>query len=156
MCRLPELKQAPVVSFAKVVLRNHWTYIACGVSASEKAKLAGWSWWSRNRMSLFYPRVTSALKLCFYNVVLIATFIINAIVFSCWGCSQCPPLAGSHQPEALLVSLCRLRIPGRINYFHGVEPFLRGLHLCSYSRTSQHSMESEDSLLCSQASSASP
>jgi hypothetical protein len=33
---------------------------------------------------------------------------------------------------------------------HGAEPFLRSRQLCSYSRTSQHFMEPEGSLLCSQ------
>jgi hypothetical protein len=33
---------------------------------------------------------------------------------------------------------------------HGAEPFLRSCQLCSYSRTSQHFMEPEGSLLCSQ------
>jgi hypothetical protein len=32
---------------------------------------------------------------------------------------------------------------------HGAEPFLRSRQLCSYSRTSQHFMETEGSLPCS-------
>jgi hypothetical protein len=36
---------------------------------------------------------------------------------------------------------------------HGSEPFLRSRQLCSYSRTSQHFMEPEDSLPCSQEAS---
>jgi hypothetical protein len=36
---------------------------------------------------------------------------------------------------------------------HGAEPFLRSYQLCSYSRTSQHFIEPEDSLPCSQESS---
>jgi hypothetical protein len=39
---------------------------------------------------------------------------------------------------------------------HGAEPFLRGCQLCSYSRTSQHFMELESSLPCSQEPSTGP
>jgi hypothetical protein len=39
---------------------------------------------------------------------------------------------------------------------HGAEPFLRSCQLCCYSRTSQHSMEPEDSLPCSQEPSTGP
>jgi hypothetical protein len=39
---------------------------------------------------------------------------------------------------------------------HGAEPFLRSCHLCSYSRTSQHFMEPEGSLPCSQEPSTGP
>jgi hypothetical protein len=39
---------------------------------------------------------------------------------------------------------------------HGAEPFLRSLQLCSYSRTSQHFMEPEGSLPCSQEPSTGP
>jgi hypothetical protein len=39
---------------------------------------------------------------------------------------------------------------------HGVEPFLRSCQLCSYSRTSQHFMEPEGSLPCSQEPSTGP
>jgi hypothetical protein len=39
---------------------------------------------------------------------------------------------------------------------HGAEPFLRSRQLCSYSRTSQHFMEPEYSLLCSQEPSTGP
>jgi hypothetical protein len=39
---------------------------------------------------------------------------------------------------------------------HGAEPFLRSCQLCSYSRTSQHFMEPEGSLLCSQEPSTGP
>jgi hypothetical protein len=39
---------------------------------------------------------------------------------------------------------------------HGAEPFLRSRQLCSYSRTFQHFMESEDSLPCSQEPSTGP
>jgi hypothetical protein len=38
----------------------------------------------------------------------------------------------------------------------GAEAFLRSCHLCSYSRTSQHFMEPEGSLLCSQEPSTGP
>jgi hypothetical protein len=37
-----------------------------------------------------------------------------------------------------------------ISRTHGAEPFLRSRQLCSYSRTSQHFMEPEGSLPCSQ------
>jgi hypothetical protein len=37
------------------------------------------------------------------------------------------------------------------NYlFHGAEPFLKSRQLCSYSRTSQHFMDCEGLLTCSQ------
>jgi hypothetical protein len=39
---------------------------------------------------------------------------------------------------------------------HGAEPFLRICQLCSYSRTSQHFMEPEGPLPCSQEPSTSP
>jgi hypothetical protein len=39
---------------------------------------------------------------------------------------------------------------------HGAEPFLRSFQLCSYSRTSKHFMEPEDSLPCSQEPSTGP
>jgi hypothetical protein len=39
---------------------------------------------------------------------------------------------------------------------HGAEPFLRSRQLCSYSRTSQHFMECEGSLPCSQEPSTGP
>jgi hypothetical protein len=39
---------------------------------------------------------------------------------------------------------------------HGAEPFLRSRQLCSYSRTSQHFMEPERSLPCSQEPSTGP
>jgi hypothetical protein len=39
---------------------------------------------------------------------------------------------------------------------HGAEPFLRSCQLCSYSRISQHVMEPEDSLPCSQEPSTGP
>jgi hypothetical protein len=39
---------------------------------------------------------------------------------------------------------------------HGAEPFLRNRQLCSYSRTSQHFMEPEGSLRCSQQPSIGP
>jgi hypothetical protein len=39
---------------------------------------------------------------------------------------------------------------------HVAEPFLRSCHLCSYSRTSQHFMEPEGSLPCSQEPSTGP
>jgi hypothetical protein len=39
---------------------------------------------------------------------------------------------------------------------HGAEPFLRSYQLCSYSRTSQHFMESDGPLACSQELSAGP
>jgi hypothetical protein len=39
---------------------------------------------------------------------------------------------------------------------HGAEPFLRSRHLCSYSRTSQHFMEPEGLLSCSQEPSIGP
>jgi hypothetical protein len=39
---------------------------------------------------------------------------------------------------------------------HAVEPFLRTRQLCSYSRTSQHFMEPEGSLSCSQEPSTGP
>jgi hypothetical protein len=39
---------------------------------------------------------------------------------------------------------------------YGAEPFLRSCKLCSYSRTSQHFMEPEGSLLCSQEPSTGP
>jgi hypothetical protein len=39
---------------------------------------------------------------------------------------------------------------------HGAEPFLRSCQLCSYSRTSQHFMEPEGSLLYSQETSTGP
>jgi hypothetical protein len=39
---------------------------------------------------------------------------------------------------------------------HGAEPFLRSCQLCSYTRTSQHFMEPEGSLPCSQESSTGP
>jgi hypothetical protein len=42
------------------------------------------------------------------------------------------------------------------NLLHGAEPFLRNRHLCSYSRTSQHFMDPEDSLPCSQVPSTLP
>jgi hypothetical protein len=38
------------------------------------------------------------------------------------------------------------RVKTKINQFNGAKPFLRSRQLCSYSRTSQHSMEPEDSL----------
>jgi hypothetical protein len=37
-----------------------------------------------------------------------------------------------------------------VTSLHGPEPFLRSLQLCSYSRTSEHFMEPESSLPCSQ------
>jgi hypothetical protein len=43
------------------------------------------------------------------------------------------------------VDLCILTSPT-----HGAEPFLRSYQLCSYSRTSQHFIEPESSLPCSQ------
>jgi hypothetical protein len=39
---------------------------------------------------------------------------------------------------------------------HGAEPFLKSRQMCSYSRTSQHFMEPEGSLLCSQDPSTGP
>jgi hypothetical protein len=39
---------------------------------------------------------------------------------------------------------------------HGAEPFLRSRQLCSYSRTSQHFIEPESSLLWSQEPPTSP
>jgi hypothetical protein len=39
---------------------------------------------------------------------------------------------------------------------HGAEHFLRSRQFCSYSRTSQHFMESEGSLPCSQEPSTDP
>jgi hypothetical protein len=39
---------------------------------------------------------------------------------------------------------------------HGAEPFLRSRQLCSFSRTSQHFMEPEGSLPCSQEPSTGP
>jgi hypothetical protein len=39
---------------------------------------------------------------------------------------------------------------------HGAEPFLRSLQLCSYSRSSQHFMEHEGALPCSQEPSTGP
>jgi hypothetical protein len=39
---------------------------------------------------------------------------------------------------------------------HGAEPFLRSCQLCSYSRISQHFMEPEGSLPCSQEPSTGP
>jgi hypothetical protein len=43
-----------------------------------------------------------------------------------------------------------------IEIFHGAEPFLRSHQLLSYSRISQHFMEPEGSLLCSQEPSTGP
>jgi hypothetical protein len=37
-----------------------------------------------------------------------------------------------------------------LTFTHGAEPFLRSCQLCSYSSTSEHFMEPEGSLLCSQ------
>jgi hypothetical protein len=45
---------------------------------------------------------------------------------------------------------------GRYSLIHGAEPFLRSRQLCSYSRTSQHFMELERSLPCSQEPSTGP
>jgi hypothetical protein len=45
---------------------------------------------------------------------------------------------------------------GHHSLTHGAEPFLRSCQLCSYSRTSQHFMEPEGSLPCSQQSSTGP
>jgi hypothetical protein len=42
------------------------------------------------------------------------------------------------------------------SFTHGSEPFLRSCQVCSYSRTSQHFMEPEVSLLCSQEPSTGP
>jgi hypothetical protein len=42
-----------------------------------------------------------------------------------------------------------------MNRVHGTEPFLRSRQLCSHSRTSQHFMEPEGSLPCSQEPSTS-
>jgi hypothetical protein len=39
---------------------------------------------------------------------------------------------------------------------HGAEPFLRSRQLCIYSRTSQHFMEPENSLPCTQEPSTGP
>jgi hypothetical protein len=39
---------------------------------------------------------------------------------------------------------------------HGAEPFLRSRQLCSHARTSQHFMEPESSLPCSQEPSTGP
>jgi hypothetical protein len=39
---------------------------------------------------------------------------------------------------------------------HGAEPFVRSRQLCSYSRNSQHFMEPEYSLPCSQETSTGP
>jgi hypothetical protein len=43
-----------------------------------------------------------------------------------------------------------------VNYLHGAEPFLRSHQLLSYSTISQHFMEPEGSLPCSQESSTGP
>jgi hypothetical protein len=42
------------------------------------------------------------------------------------------------------------------SFIHGAEPFLRSRKLCSHSRTSQHFMEPEGSLPCSQEPSTGP
>jgi hypothetical protein len=54
--------------------------------------------------------------------------------------------------------LCRLNSIYRVMSLitRGAEPFLRSRQLCSYSRTSQHFMEPEGSLPCSQESSTGP
>jgi hypothetical protein len=51
-------------------------------------------------------------------------------------------------PQHVLLAWCSLT--------HGAEPFLRSRQLCSYSRTSQHFMELEGSLPCSQQPSIGP
>jgi hypothetical protein len=43
-----------------------------------------------------------------------------------------------------------------VSLTHGAEPFLRSCQLCSHSRTSQHFMEPEGSLPCSQEPSTGP
>jgi hypothetical protein len=43
-----------------------------------------------------------------------------------------------------------------MNYLHGAQPFLRSCQLYSFSRTSQHFMEPEGSLPCSQEPSTGP
>jgi hypothetical protein len=50
----------------------------------------------------------------------------------------------------------KLNLCGHILIKHGIEPFLKSCHLCSYSRTSQHFMEPEGSLPCSQERSTGP
>jgi hypothetical protein len=52
---------------------------------------------------------------------------------------------------------CKLRVY-LLNYLltYGAEPFLRSCQLCSHSRTSQHFMDHEGSLPCSQESSTGP
>jgi hypothetical protein len=46
--------------------------------------------------------------------------------------------------------------PHSLSLIHGTEPFLRSCQLCSYSRTSQHFMEPEGSVLSSQEPSTGP
>jgi hypothetical protein len=49
-----------------------------------------------------------------------------------------------------------LRMRNITDWLHGAEPFLRSRQLLSYSRISQHFMESEGSLPCSQEPSTGP
>jgi hypothetical protein len=53
-----------------------------------------------------------------------------------------------------LVLVLYIRAPQSLT--HGAEPFLTSRQLCSYSRTSPHSMEHEGSLPCSQEPSTGP
>jgi hypothetical protein len=51
----------------------------------------------------------------------------------------------------------KLKVAGKLTHsHHGDKPFLRNLQLCSYSRISQHFMEPEGSLPCSQEPSTGP
>jgi hypothetical protein len=53
---------------------------------------------------------------------------------------------------------CHLHVTHSLTHSltHGAEPFLRSHQLCSYSRSSQHFMELEGSLLCSQEPTTGP
>jgi hypothetical protein len=114
--------------------------------------------------------------MCFTNTksTMINVLFINKMRISFTSFSYHPLLWGGEQIKAVfitkLAASCAWAYPEKVRYFtlqqipkqsqwvltYGAEPFLRSCQLCSYSRNSQHFMEPESSLPCSQDLSTGP
>jgi hypothetical protein len=109
--------------------------------------------------------------LCKFRVLFVSSYCLDMFLKTCSKTSACPcifigkcqyevfwlQMMSYHDPcffasvckgSPFLFVFCGVFISHSLA--HGAEPFLRSRQLCSHSRTSQHFMEPEDSLPCSQ------
>jgi hypothetical protein len=100
----------------------------------------------------FFYLISSILHICFFHYPLLS--------FSClillFGSLFLPLPLFPIYISSLFSNLIHLSIHPPTSLTHAAEPFLRSCQLCSHSRTSQHFMEPQSSLPCSQEPSTGP